>query len=61
MELPHAIKHTSASTRMYDSFRVSVDTSMTVNPTVPFAVKYACNAILSFCLVLVGYLILFVV
>jgi hypothetical protein len=44
---------------MYESFRVSVDSSMTVNPNVSFVVKYACNAILYCCLVLGGYLILF--
>jgi hypothetical protein len=32
---------------------------MTVSPKVSFVVKYACNAILYFCLVLVGYLIMF--
>jgi hypothetical protein len=47
------------STKMYESFRVSADSSMTVNLKVSFVVKYACNAILYFCLVLVGYLIMF--
>jgi hypothetical protein len=43
---------------MYESFRVSVDSSITVNPKVSFVVRYAGNAILYFCLVLVGYLVL---
>jgi hypothetical protein len=49
----------SGSTRMYESFWVSVDSSMTVNPKVSFVVMYACNANLYFSLTLVGYLILY--
>jgi hypothetical protein len=44
---------------VYESFTVSVDSSMNVNPKVSFVVKYACNAISYFCLVLAGYLMLF--
>ena len=49
----------SGSTKMYESFRATIDSSMTLNSKVCFVVKYASNAILYFCLVLVSYLILF--
>ena len=52
----------SGSLRMYGSFRVSAVRIMRVimNPRMSFTVKYGWNGILSvFCLILVGYLILF--
>jgi hypothetical protein len=48
----------SGSTKMYDSFRVSVASSMPVHPEVSGTVKCVCNGI-SYFLVLVSYLILF--